>query len=88
MVKVVCGCKQLVEVLDRKISEHETIDGLRCPDSGSRYVPQKTSFRGASGLPSGPKLEVLASISHSCDECGANFEFGVARIKVPDPTLN
>ena len=80
-VSIVCPlCKNLVEVVDKKVSEHP------CPMSGMRYVSKK--FRAGAG---GPTIEVVATkfSDERCDDCGRHIA-GLALVKISgvDPCVN
>lgn len=64
MIQIICECKKLVEVVDRRVSLHYSRgDGMACPRSGTRYVPQRRTL-SADG--SGSDIEVLHAgpVSH------------------------
>lgn len=67
-VKIVCACQQLVDVVDKKIVEHQKKGaGLRCPASGLRYVPSRG---GRSFSPDIPQVSVVAEGPITCPSCG------------------
>lgn len=77
MTQVLCRCDRLVEVVDNKLVEHESKgDGLRCPDSGRRYVPKR-------GRSSGPSVEVVAEGPVVCESCGDLAGYG-AIVRISD----
>lgn len=87
-IKIICWiCKELVEVKDKTIADHND-----CPVSGMRYIPSPRVIRSGAG---GPSIEVLAArpvntTGIPCPSCGddhGGIEI-VGRINTPDPTLN
>lgn len=87
-IKIICWvCKELVEVRDKIIAEHND-----CPVSGMRYIP---SPRITKSGPGGPSFEIVAArpleeTGISCPRCGddhGGIEL-LGRINVPDPTVN
>lgn len=83
MVKIICGCKQLVEVVDKKIVDHQ-VDGGRCPASGLRYISKKIK----SPFAGGPNIEIVAAGEISCDSCGEKGLLVLGQVNSPDPNLN
>jgi len=59
VTQIICECKRLVEVVDRTVSLHYSKgDGIVCPKSGTRYVPQRKVCQYD---PAGPEIQVLHS---------------------------
>ena len=84
MVKIVCGCKQLVEVVDSKVVEHTGSDGDRCLTSGMRHIGHK--FKSGAG---GPSFELLAVGPVNCPSCGDHSVLSaLVRVTSPDPSNN
>jgi hypothetical protein len=84
MIKIICACKNLVEVVDRKIVNHDDPSGEQCRASGMRYVSRKIG----SGLPGAPRIEVVAEREGTCKSCGEPVTEFLAKISGPDPRMN
>jgi len=84
--KIVCPtCKQLVEVVDKRVIDHDwAAAGELCPYSNMRYVPSPIKFGSAGG----PKIEITATKTESCDDCGLTVTTVHGKISTPDPTNN
>lgn len=78
-VKIICRCRQLVDVVDRMIVNHKLDDGAPCSMGGQRYIPQR------SGGSQQPSIEVTSVRAARCSDCGiAGVEIGL-RIGIPTP---
>lgn len=66
MVQIVCRCRQLVEVRDKRVVDHEDSTGL-CPNSGAQYVPTRSGC-------SSPEYRVKSVDSFKCKECGDRLD--------------
>ncbi len=85
MVKIVCMCKQLVDVVDRVISDHLDEDGEEpCPASGMRHI----SHKSAKAFPGQPTIEVVAVGPVECDNCGNIEVAALVKVDAPDPRNN
>ena len=83
--QIICKCRQLVEVVNKQIVEHDEEPGTRCMASGLKYVPQKIS----SPYVGGPEVEVIAQGPIECPDCGATGFGALMRVsRGPDPNMN
>jgi hypothetical protein len=85
MVQISCACGQLVEVVDRVVVKHDGSDGRRCLASGLRHVSRKISGGQYAGQPT---VEVLATGTGKCDDCGHDVGLALVRVTTPDSSVN
>jgi hypothetical protein len=81
-IQIICACKNLVEVIDRKIAAHDDASGEPCMASGMRYISRKISPRSPGDI----GVEVVGVKEQHCGNCGN--EHGVALVKVTSPKAN
>ena len=84
MVQISCACGQLVEVVDRRVVDHEQSDGARCIASGMRHISRKLGGE----YPGQPTVEVLAAGTTKCDDCGHEVGLALVKVTTPDSSVN
>jgi hypothetical protein len=77
MTTIICWCKTLVDVVDRKIAVHNTPEGEPCSRGSQAYIPQRIHVghpRGQ-GKPSA-SFEVMGAkpVEIDCRGCGGTHD--------------
>ncbi len=85
-ISIICpACKELVPVIDKKISNHGD-----CAAGGMTYLPSPRTIQSSPGA---PRIEIVAAKpigQEHCESCGREHQimFGLAKVTVPNPSNN